>query len=127
MADGRSRAGPGDVPPLSAAALVQARVLSVSPTPAAGFRKVPREQLAERCPGRPPPAAALHATRSALGPNARNPVRPEVGWAWMPAGLHWRLAEVPRLPAPTAGELLAGAPARSAVLPGVSARPPAGG
>ncbi len=112
-ADGRSRAGAEDVLPLlPAGSLAQARVLSVSPTPAAGFRKVPPEHLAERCPGRPAPAAALHATRSALVPNARNPVRPEVGWAWMPAGLHWRLAEVPRLPAPTAGELLRGSLAR---------------
>ena len=111
--DGRSRAGPEDVLPLLPAALLaQARVLSASPMPAAGFRKVPREQLAERCPGRPAPAAALHATRSAQGPNARNPVRPEVGWAWIPAGLHQRRAEVPRLPAPTAGELLRGSPVR---------------
>ena len=42
VADGRSRADPEDVLPLSAASLAQARVLPASPAPAAGFQMLSR-------------------------------------------------------------------------------------
>ena len=122
VADGRSRAGLEDALPLSAASLAQARVLPASP--AAGFLPLPREQVAEKCSGRTAPAAAPYAARSARGPDARNPVHSEDGLVLVPAGSHWRWAEVPGLPAPTAGEFPWGSPALLAVLLAISARPP---
>src|SRR5215472_17363358 len=117
LADGRSRAGPEDVLSLPPApSLGQARVLSASPTSAAEFLPLPREQVAEKCPGRAAPAgepvAAPYAARSARGPDARNPVHSEDGRVLVPAGSHWRRAEVPGLPAPTPW----GSPALLAVL-----------
>ena len=124
LADGRSRAGPEDVLPL-APSLGQARVLPSSPTSAAEFLPLPREQVAEKCPGRAAPVAAPYAARPARGQGARNPVHSEDGPVLVLAGSHWRRAEVPGLPAPTAGEFPLGSPALLAVLLAIFARPPA--
>jgi len=96
LADGRSRADPEAVLQPSAVALAQRQALPASPTPASGVRRLPPEQLAagrpersaETRPGRPAPIAAAHAARPARGPDARNPVHPEDGPAWVPAGPH---------------------------------------
>ena len=117
---------PEDVLPLPPAPSVgQARVLPASPTSAAEFLPLPREQVAEKCSGRTAPAAAPYAARSARGPDARNPVHSEDGRVLVPAGSHWRRAEVPGLPAPTVGEFLWESSALLAVLLAISARPPA--
>src|SRR6266446_2779728 len=127
MAEGRSRADPEDVLPLSAVSLAQAHASPASPTSAAGLhaglQPLPRERLAEMCPGRPAPAAAPDAARSARGPNARNPVHPEDGRVWVAARPHWRWPEALLLATPTAGEFHQGSPGRPAVSLAISARP----
>jgi hypothetical protein len=90
LADEKNQVDPEDAPPLAAPSLAQAHAFPASPTPAAGFRTRSRERLAKTCPGRPAPAAAPGAAAlpAAEGPNARNPVHLEDGWAWPPAVSH---------------------------------------